>query len=1029
MVPMSFASRRSDLPVRPGFLARPLTMIAAAALLAASGSFAALAQDGAPPAPPAGRSDELPKWEPGPRHVEVISNLDGVSGLFRLWRDKSTPDLFAELPKDIEKRLLFLAYTVSGGINEAGVQFGDQYGSFKRFGKQLAFIEPNFAVRTSGDEESKRGRDRVFTDRVLFKAPIIGIGPGGGYMVNLTDVFGKGAPTFFGGRVGGMDPSLMEVSKAKGFPRNVELSYQMPIAGGRFATIAYSIAEIPKDTGYKPRLADERVGYFTTTYQDVGQPAKEDPFVRYINRWKVEKADASLQLSPPKEPIVFYVEHTVPIRYRRYVRDGILAWNRAFEKIGIDGAIQVYQQDARTGAHMDKDPEDARYNFVLWTNGNMGYAIGPSRVHPQTGQILDADIVMDEGFVSSYARTWDLLPDFVSQGMGPDTQAWLAEHPQWDPRIRLVDPARREIAAELVAQQYQRDLQLQHALDCGHDHGPSLLGTEPGDGLTGRLSQLNGYCHNGRAKTIDLAIARLAPEIIEMALRKELAAAAQAAAAEEAANSGETEDERKKREAAAAQDGAKPDAPRTAKAARDENPNRPGYIDGLPEQFVGAMIKDVIMHECGHTLGLRHNFKGSTYRTMAELNSDNRPLVATTVMDYLPVNINTGDGPIQGHWGMSDIGPYDMWVIAYGYGPDSDLKSLLAQNTKPEYIYGTDEDTRGPDPTIRRFDHSKDPLDYAQSQMRLVAKLRPRITSDLVKDGDSWARARRLFETLLARHAQATMIAADWVGGAYTSRAKKGDPDAPPAVRPVDPATSRRALQLVTDLAFRDDSFGLNPELVQQLGVGRWMDEGGMRDIMAPPAWPVHDRILSVQSMALTRIMNPDTLARVYDNEVMTASDADAMTLPELMGTVQRAVWSELLVPPSGSFSDRNPMISSLRRNLQREWTDRTIEIMLPGGFRGPAAAPAATLARAQLNQLVTDIDASMGRSGSMDNYTKAHLAETKLRVGKALDATYTFNPARQAGAGAGGRIFLGQPTPPAVPAPAPAPSDSGSSN
>jgi len=271
------------------------------------------------------------------------------------------------------------------------------------------------------------------------------------------------------------------------------------------------------------------------------------------------------------------------------------------------------------------------------------------------------------------------------------------------------------------------------------------------------------------------------------------------------------------------------------------------------------------------------------------------------------------------------------------------------------------------------------------------------------------------------------MIAADWVGGAYTSRAKKGDPDAPPAVRPVDPATSRRALQLVTDLAFRDDSFGLNPELVQQLGVGRWMDEGGMRDIMAPPAWPVHDRILSVQSMALTRIMNPDTLARVYDNEVMTASDADAMTLPELMGTVQRAVWSELLVPPSGSFSDRNPMISSLRRNLQREWTDRTIEIMLPGGFRGPAAAPAATLARAQLNQLVTDIDASMGRSGS--NYTKAHLAETKLRVGKALDATYTFNPARQAGAGAGGRIFLGQPTPPAVPAPAPAPSDSGSSN
>ena len=179
----------------------------------------------------------------------------------------------------------------------------------------------------------------------------------------------------------------------------------------------------------------------------------------------------------------------------------------------------------------------------------------------------------------------------------------------------------------------------------------------------------------------------------------------------------------------------------------------------------------------------------------------------------------------------------------------------------------------------------------------------------------------------------------------------------------------------------------------------------------------MHDRTLAVQSMALTRVMNPDTLARVYDNEVMTARDADALMLPELMQTVQRAVWSELLVPPPGSYSDRSPMISSLRRNLQREWTDRTIEVMLPGGFRGPASAPAATLARAQLNQLLADIDAAMGRGGSLDSYTKAHLAETKLRVGKALDASYTFNPSRQGGAMGGGRIMIGQPVPAAPPA------------
>ena len=46
----------------------------------------------------------------------------------------------------------------------------------------------------------------------------------------------------------------------------------------------------------------------------------------------------------------------------------ILYWNRAFEKVGLVGAIEVHYQDAATGAHMEKDPEDVRYNFVRWLN-------------------------------------------------------------------------------------------------------------------------------------------------------------------------------------------------------------------------------------------------------------------------------------------------------------------------------------------------------------------------------------------------------------------------------------------------------------------------------------------------------------------------------------------------------------------------------------------------------------------------------------------------------------------------------------
>ena len=61
-----------------------------------------------------------------------------------------------------------------------------------------------------------------------------------------------------------------------------------------------------------------RVGYFTVSWRDLGKFRDDEVWQRYVTRWNLEKADPSLKLSPPKEPIVFYLEHTVPVRYRRF---------------------------------------------------------------------------------------------------------------------------------------------------------------------------------------------------------------------------------------------------------------------------------------------------------------------------------------------------------------------------------------------------------------------------------------------------------------------------------------------------------------------------------------------------------------------------------------------------------------------------------------------------------------------------------------------------------------------------------------
>ena len=117
--------------------------------------------------------------------------------------------------------------------------------------------------------------------------------------------------------------------------------------------------------------------------------------------------------------------------------------------------------------------------------------------------------------------------------------------------------------------------------------------------------------------------------------------------------------------------------------------------------------------------------------------------------------------------------------------------------------------------------------------------------------------------------------------------------------------------------------------------VDKWLDGGGMGEARQESAYTIHDRIGGIQSMALTRIMNPTTLRRVLDNEYRTPADQDMLTLPELLDTVSAAVWSELEKSPGGSYTARKPYISSLRRNLQREHLDRMIELSMGGGGSG----------------------------------------------------------------------------------------------
>lgn len=174
----------------------------------------------------------------------------------------------------------------------------------------------------------------------------------------------------------------------------------LPDPRSLFITQVYNFLALP-DTPMAPRLADPRIGHFTASFTDLGSDLKPNPKVHYVKRWRLEKQDPGAALSEPVQPIVFWLDRAIPLRYRDAVARGVLQWNAAFEGIGFKNALVVRQQPDDA----EFDTLDARHASIRWFVGaDVGFARGPSHADPRTGEILDADIAMSDVFARGARR-------------------------------------------------------------------------------------------------------------------------------------------------------------------------------------------------------------------------------------------------------------------------------------------------------------------------------------------------------------------------------------------------------------------------------------------------------------------------------------------------------------------------------------------------------------------------------------------------------------------------------------------------
>ncbi len=160
--------------------------------------------------------------------------------------------------------------------------------------------------------------------------------------------------------------------------------------------VTYSLLLLPEEK-MTPRLSDARVGIFNSVKYDINSAADRARNIYIAHRWRLEPKKlsdyAAGRLVEPKQPIVFYIDPNFPVTWQQPIREGVLRWNKAFEKIGFKNVIQV--RDFPTAKEDPQfDPDNLAYSCIRYVPNAEENAMGPSWVDPTTGEIINASVIV-----------------------------------------------------------------------------------------------------------------------------------------------------------------------------------------------------------------------------------------------------------------------------------------------------------------------------------------------------------------------------------------------------------------------------------------------------------------------------------------------------------------------------------------------------------------------------------------------------------------------------------------------------------
>lgn len=421
----------------------------------------------------------------------------------------------------------------------------------------------------------------------------------------------------------------------------------------------------------------------------------------------------------------------------------------------------------------------------------------------------------------------------------------------------------------------------------------------------------------------------------------------------------------------------------------------PKVRDSLIKEFVHAYTVEVVAHEVGHTLGFRHNFKASSIYTLeqiADRNFTTKNGLTGTIMDYGGPAL-AAPGQPQGQFYASIPGPYDDWLVEYGYsdfgaatpGDEREqLRKIASKSGDPKLVYATDEDAFGwdvksIDPLANLHEMGADPLAYSERKMALTKQLWNSAIKMVEQPGARYQRIRNSFQSGWRSYNEAALVAPKFVGGLYKSRAHIGDPNAPLPFTVVPAAEQRRAVSFLNKHLFAADAFDFPNDLINKLQPEQFLDFTWSAGSIPTIDYPLHQMVIAMQGTAISRLYSPHVLGRLLNNLERFPEGAERYTMLDLFTQVRGEIWSELQAGRS---------VNSFRRQLQMRHLQQLIDIYLSPIGQYPLDAR--TLASNDLDQIERMAERLQGGSG-MDNISTVHVKEVLRQIEAAKSADRSF--------------------------------------